>query len=129
MEFLQFCYTTLGTSGSSLLKISAKTIHYISVMTRMKMSICKVGLPRWLSGLEHTFQCKGCRFLPCVGKIPGRKAWQATPVFLPENPMDRGAWPVTLHRVTKSQTLLNNSNIFYSIFIVCILCFGVCFSL
>ena len=26
------------------------------------------------------------------GKIPWRRAWQPTPVFLLENPMDRGAW-------------------------------------
>ena len=27
-----------------------------------------------------------------VGKIPWRRAWQPTPVFFLENPMDRGAW-------------------------------------
>lgn len=31
-------------------------------------------------------------FWPCVGKIPWRKKWQSTPVFLPgKSPMDRGA--------------------------------------
>ena len=29
---------------------------------------------------------------PGVGKIPCRREWQPTPVFLTENPMDRGAW-------------------------------------
>ena len=31
-------------------------------------------------------QCRGCRrrrFDPCMGKIPWRRAWQPTPVFLP----------------------------------------------
>ena len=28
-----------------------------------------------------------------------------TPIFLPEESMDRGAWPATVHRVTESQTL------------------------
>ena len=28
-------------------------------------------------------RCKRCRFNPCVGKIPWRRAWQPTPVFLP----------------------------------------------
>ena len=37
---------------------------------------------------------------------PGRRAWQLTPVFLPENPMDRGAWRGMVHRVTKSQIQL-----------------------
>ena len=27
-----------------------------------------------------------------VGKIPWRREWLPTPVFLPENPRDRGAW-------------------------------------
>ena len=38
--------------------------------------------------------------------MPWRKAWQPTPVFLLEGPMDRGAYRVTIHRVSKSQTRL-----------------------
>ena len=33
-----------------------------------------------------------------------RRAWQPTPMFLPENPMDRGAWWAIVHRVAKSWT-------------------------
>ena len=43
-------------------------------------------LPRWLSGKESTCLCKGHRrlgFNPWVGKIPWRKKWQPTLVFLP----------------------------------------------
>ena len=43
-------------------------------------------LPRWLSGQESTCQCRRHRrhrFDPWVGKIPWRKKWQSTPVFLP----------------------------------------------
>ena len=32
---------------------------------------------------------------PWVRKIPWRRKWQCTPVFLPGNPMDRGAWRAT----------------------------------
>ena len=42
-----------------------------------------IGLPRWLSGKETTCQCRRHRFDPWVGKIPCRKKWQPTPVFLP----------------------------------------------
>ena len=45
-------------------------------------------------------------FNPWVKKIPCRRAWQPTLVFLSENPVDRGAWQATVHRVTKSQTQL-----------------------
>ena len=42
------------------------------------------GLPRWLSGNEST--CKARPGLdPWVGKIPRRRKWQPTAVFLPGN--------------------------------------------
>ena len=37
---------------------------------------------------------------------PLTSKWQATPVFLPENPMDREAWRAAVHGVEKSQTRL-----------------------
>ena len=40
-------------------------------------------------------------FDPWVKKIPWRRKWQPTPVFLLENPMDIGAWWATVHRVAK----------------------------
>ena len=48
--------------------------------------LLKDGLPRWLSGKEPTCQCRRHRrpeFDPWVGKIPWRKKWQPTPVFVP----------------------------------------------
>ena len=39
-------------------------------------------------------------------KIPWRRAWQSTPVFLPGDPMGRGVWWTVVHRVAKSQTQL-----------------------
>ena len=48
--------------------------------------ICIVRLPWWLSGKETAYQyrrCKRLRFDPWVGKIPWRRKWQPTPVFLP----------------------------------------------
>ena len=44
------------------------------------------GFPGGASGKEPTCQCrrhKRCRFLLLVGKIPWRRAYQPTPVFLP----------------------------------------------
>ena len=43
----------------------------------------------------------GYRFYPRVGKIPGRRKWEPTLVFLPGNPIDGGAWQPDS---TKSQT-------------------------
>ena len=47
-------------------------------------------------------------FDPWVGKISWRRAQQPTPVFLPENPMDREAWRATVQRVAKSWTWLSD---------------------
>ena len=41
------------------------------------------GLPRWLSGKESACQRRRYGFDPWVGKIPWRRKWQHTPVFLP----------------------------------------------
>ena len=44
------------------------------------------GLPRWLSRWRICLQCRscrGCRFNPWVRKIPWRRSWQPSPVFLP----------------------------------------------
>ena len=44
--------------------------------------------PRWLNGKESACQCRRhrrLRFTPWVGKIPGGRKWQTTPVFLPGN--------------------------------------------
>ena len=45
----------------------------------------QMGLPRWLSGKETACQGSRCRrheFGSWVGKIPWRRKWQPTPVFL-----------------------------------------------
>ena len=45
-----------------------------------------LGFPSGASGKELTCQCRRCerhRFNPQVGKIPWKKAWQPTPLFLP----------------------------------------------
>ena len=53
-------------------------------------------------------------FDPWVGKIPWRRKWQPTPVFLPGESMDRGTWQATVHVVTKSWTQLRRKNFFPS---------------
>ena len=44
------------------------------------------GLARWLSRKESACQyrrCRRCGFNPWIGKMPWRREWQPTPVFLP----------------------------------------------
>ena len=51
-------------------------------------------------------ETKRCGFDPWVGKIPWRRAWQPTPVFLPgESHGLRRVWQATIYRVAKSHEL------------------------
>ena len=54
------------------------------------------------SVVKNFLQCGRYRLDPWVGKIPWRRKWQPTPYYYLENPMDRGAWWDTIHRVTQS---------------------------
>ena len=58
----------------------------------------------WLSGKESVCGSGRPKFDLWVRKIPCRRKWQPTPVFLPGESTDRGAWWATVHVVTKSQT-------------------------
>ena len=75
------------------------------------MYTCGV-LPCGASHKESVCQCRRLerrRFDPWVGKIPWRKSWQPTSVFLPGGStlaMDREAWQAIVHGVTKSHTRL-----------------------
>ena len=74
-------------------------------MAEWSKALITGGLTRLLSGKES-----GCRyrFDPRVRTIPWRRAWQPTPVCLPGESMDRGAWRAIVHRVVKSQTQLRD---------------------
>ena len=49
----------------------------------------------------HCMRHKKCDFSPCIRKIPWRRSWQPTPVFLPGDPMDRGAWRAKIYKGPK----------------------------
>ena len=51
------------------------------------LSIITMGFPGGTSGKNSTCQCMRCKshsFYPWVGKVPWRRKWQPTPMFLPE---------------------------------------------
>ena len=96
-------YLTFISTG----KFPVVILNFLSNFNSCKYySLC---FPGRVSGKEPACQCrrcKRCRFNPWVGKIPWRRKWQPTSVFLLENPMDRGAWQATVRGVTQSQTWL-----------------------
>ena len=52
-------------------------------LERIKNRYSDIRLPRWLSGKKSTCQCRRRGFDPWVRKIPWRRKWQPTLVFLP----------------------------------------------
>ena len=70
-------------------------------------SVCVVeGSGREAALAPPRFRLERHRFDLWVRKIPWRRAWQPTPVFLPEGSHGGGGWQATVHGVTKSHTLL-----------------------
>ena len=61
--------------------------------SEVKESVCNAGDPG---------------FDPWVRKILWRRTRQPTPVFLLENPTERGAWQAIVHGTAKSWTQLSN---------------------
>ena len=65
------------------------------------------GFPGGTSGKEPACQCrrrKRRRFDPWAGRSPGGGHGNPLQYYRLENPMDRGAWQVTVHRTAESQT-------------------------
>ena len=63
------------------------------------------GLPWWRSGKEPACQCRRLKrhgFNPWVRNIPGGGHGNPIQYSCLENPMDRGAWRATVHRVAES---------------------------
>jgi len=71
-----------------------------------------MGFPGGPGDKEPGWQCrrrKRRRFDPWVEKIPGEGHGNPLQYSCLKNPMDRGAWQATVHRVAKSLTRLSNS--------------------
>ena len=61
--------------------LTSSTVTKYSLVNEKVVS--RKGFPGSASGKESTCQCRRCGFSPWVGKIPWRRAWKPTPVFLP----------------------------------------------
>ena len=80
----------LGSPCAGLAVFSPKKVccKQPSVSLRLSLMVTKhpVGLSRWHTGKESTCPCRRhgrCRFDSWVRKIPWRRKWQPTTVFLP----------------------------------------------
>ena len=69
---------------------------------------CLTGLSWWPRGKEPACQCSTQGFSPWVGKIPWRRKWQPTPVFLPGKSHGQRGLGATVNGVAKNQTRVIN---------------------
>ena len=73
------------------MKCKKKSVHYLAHQRNYRLMIMQIlhmtlGFPGGPNGKEPACQCRTHKrhgFHPQVGKIPWRRAWQSTPVFLP----------------------------------------------
>ena len=94
---------------------------------------CSPGLPWWLSSKELTCQCRRCwinTWVDLWGQEDPLGEGNGSPFQYSclGNPVDRGAWQVTVHGVAKSGTQLsthtNNNNVYASV-CVCVCVYAV----
>ena len=64
-----------------------------------------VQVPWWLRWERICLQCRRLGFDPWVGKIPWRRAWQPTPVFLPGKSHRQGSLVVYSPRGCKESDM------------------------
>ena len=68
-------------------------VAFIKILQQLALSF-KGSFPGGTGGKESTWQCRTCRrhgFGPWVRKIPWRRKWQPTPVFLPGESHGQGS--------------------------------------
>ena len=83
--------------------------YHSIVKKKWKGAICNnVGRPRGFPGgsdsKESSCNAGDLGLIPGLGRSPGEGNGNLLQYSCLENPMDRGAWLTTVHRVTKSQT-------------------------
>ena len=79
---LKLCPLLLGLISISNTDLVAEGIPTMGIFFYL------INIFKWHIGKESTCQCSRCKrhgFDPWVGKIPWRRKWQPTPVFLPGN--------------------------------------------
>ena len=75
------------------------TVHQVITLSKSSLGASKVA-----QGVKNppAMQEMWIQSLCWEGSLE-EETWQPSPVFLLENPMNRGAWQATVHSVTKSQ--------------------------
>ena len=85
-----------------------RTLYHLQAHLDFCLPSSLAGLPWWYRGESVCLQCGRPGFHPWVGKIPWRRKWQPTPVFLPGESHGRRSLVGYSPRVAKSRTRLSD---------------------
>ena len=103
-----WCYLTVNGDSAVFLPICLCAFQF-----NLYWPILQFGLSQGLSGKESSCNAGNAEdvdLIPELARSPGRGHGNPLQYSCLEDPMDRGAWRVTVHRVTKSQTDLKWRN-------------------
>ena len=99
-------YKILSINGNSLYKSHSQNFYFY-FLNLLSVINNKGGLPWWLRGNESACQPGDMSLTRELGRSPGGENDNPLHQYsCLKNPMDRGAWQVRVHRVSKSQTQL-----------------------
>jgi len=73
----------------------------------LSVSATRMGLPQWLSGKESACNAGDMGSIPGSGRFPGGGNGNRLLYSCLVNPMDKGGWWATVHKVANIWTLLN----------------------
>ena len=96
---LEYLIQAINSSAGIKVRVCliSKSVHFLRLLCSFSVASLVAQTVKNLPAMREP------RFDPGVGKIPWRRKWQCTPVFLPEEfPGQRSLAGCTIHGVTKS---------------------------
>ena len=97
------------TKFNTLSIVNIQQARYRRELLQLNTDICEkpIGLPRWLSGKESTYNAGAAGdagSVPGLGRPPDREHGHPLQYSCLEKSTDRGAWQATVHGVANSWT-------------------------
>ena len=82
-ECLQVDVSCIRKGSKKKKEVNSERTEWFAIRNKPKQKNTDIWRPEGSLVEESACQCRRCRFHPWVGKIPWRRKWQPTPVFLP----------------------------------------------
>ena len=98
------------------LELSLPALQFISITAHHCLSYLFNARPGGSEGKASACDAGDPGSIPGSGRSPGEGNGNPLQYSCLENPMDKGAWWATIHRVAKSRTLLSDYTFFHFLF-------------